>query len=277
MFFKLTEKYIQDCYDTLMNTDHKDIQKSLLQLKDYINTEDGQKSFNLFFRNYLSYLMLNDISEEEAITLLLQALKDYTNKVKSLNKSICLHVSLKDFPMIYRDIEIPYCMSLGDMVYAILSAFHSNGTHLYMVKFKKENYYCFADPYVDGEIADLHYLCDMKLRKNSQLTVWYDFGCDYYFDVKVMEIKTNNNIFNPQDMTILDGNGYGIWEDGHDLLSLYLSNPESFYEYIEDAGYDEAYFPIHEEFDKEESCQFFYENYQLIKAGYMPLDEEEEV
>ena len=91
---------------------------------------------------------------------------------------------------------------------------------------------------IDGYAADMT-IADLSLHEGSHLVLWYDFGDDYFFDIHVMDVDEHNDIQSLDDLKVLAGEGYGIWEDEHQLLELYYENQEEFLRVVSEMGLNE--------------------------------------
>lgn len=168
-------------------------------------------------------MQLNSIIEDTVHnTLIIQFLKETVRKYNNMQKLLTIRVSLKDFEdIIWRTMEVPATLTLSQLSYAIMSTMKCDGMHLYNIKYKNQIY--------DGLMYDKtsllandYHLYDFPLRKGSHFLLTYDFGDNFKFDITIQEISKKDCITQIEDVCIIDGKGYGIWEDMHrEMISYY--------------------------------------------------------
>ena len=78
----------------------------------------------------------------------------------------------------------------------------------------------------------------------------------------------NDFLFELEYMYVLDGEGYGIWEDAHYWLDLYYDDKDYFYEMMEEEGMEEDYFAVNEEFDLDVANETLIEDYDYVCQLY---------
>lgn len=109
-------------------------------------------------------------------------------------------------------------------------------------------------------------LSSLNLRKRSTLKLLYDFGDQFYFKIKVEEIKKCDHKISIEDAKILEGKGYGIWEDAHYEMELYYYDRSQFYNFAERNGVDPDEYPIHEQFNLKDQINLKDQNHYLVKS-----------
>lgn len=269
MFYQNMHNFIEDCLNELKTSQDIQIQKYLKEVTKNLK-EEGDDFLKAHLRVNLSKMMIGNVTEDEADGIFIEDLGESVKRLEYLKKSIVLNVAVEyQEENINRVIEIPYMSSLADMAYIILAAFRADGSHLFMVKHKKVDYQCDRDEYYgDGGFASETFLPDLKLRKNSKMRLWYDFGDDFYFTIQVMEIKKQKKAFRFENIKILSGKGYGIWEDAHYAMDLYYYDRQKFAEYIASNCWEEDYFPVHEEFVLEQLNEKIVQESRILKHIY---------
>lgn len=76
------------------------------------------------------------------------------------------------------------------------------------------------------------------------------------------------------DLEIIDGNRYGIWEDAHRLLDLYYMNRKEFLKTIDEYGLSDEDF-IFEEFDIDTYNEMLIDDFEYLKMAYEMPEEME--
>lgn len=270
MFYKNIDKMFDACYEELVCSHDERIQKCIKQIRNLVGNDDEEAFIMGFIRMNIREVLFGEIDEEEFDDLFVDYFEEAVEKLKDVKKSIVLKVELMgQEEKLNRIIEIPYCFSVADMAYAILGTFNADGEHMFYVEYKDEKYYCSLEPddYM-AELAENVYLPTLQLRKNSKMELCYDFGDHYLFHIQVVEIKTYKDLFALEQMQVMDGEGYGIWEDEHYALDLYLDNPKEFYNYVKEQELELAYYDLDSEFDLEESQDDFLDEYYTMKGIY---------
>lgn len=187
------------------------------------------------------------------------------------------NVSLKGYkPKMWRRFLVEKDMLVSDFVYVILSLFNANGSHLFQLennyKFNKpldeKEVYTIKDPvyyepnsgYEEKDARD-YKLRDLKIDLETKMELWYDFGDDWLFDIKLeKELKRNKNIEYP---TAIKGKGFGIVDD--------VGGPDGLMEMIE-TGEIESYFGLTseemKEFDIEVANEMLIDELDSFRKGY---------
>lgn len=269
MFYKNIEKMFDACYEELVCSENNEIQGCIKKIRKIIPGDD-ETFMKEFIKMSICDIFFNELSEEDSNKLLIKRLNDAVYHLGDIKKSIVLKVGLKyQEEKINRIIEIPYTFSLADMAYAILGTFQAEAEHLYLIEHKRIQYGCHqADNDYDEQCAQEVFLPTLKLRKNSKMELCYDFGDNYLFSISVVEINTHKDIFTLEQMRVIDGKGYGIWEDEHYALDLYLDHPKEFYDYVHEQGLELDFYDLDSEFDLEESNNEFLDSYFSMKGVY---------
>lgn len=125
------------------------------------------------------------------------------------------HVAVKEMEdKIWRDIDISAKSTLAQLAYTIMVVFNTGRDHMFCLYYKGKRYELRFDP--DGPKASRPnrvYLEKMKLAPGDELTMIYDYGCNWEFQItfkgtRPMEPGKGNHY--PH---VTAGAGRGIIED----------------------------------------------------------------
>lgn len=137
-------------------------------------------------------------------------------------------VQLKELEKyIWRDIEISSLSSVAKLGYAILAAFEANASHLFCIEYSGINYeFDFYNMDYSNKQAvnpTTVKLQSLKFKVGDSLTMRYDYGAGWEFDIKVVSITEMKKGSGTHYPYITDGAGKGIIED---------TSPGILFEYI---------------------------------------------
>lgn len=136
-----------------------------------------------------------------------------------MNKILTFRVGINGLEdKIWRVIEIPDRRTVADLAYTILATFDSLAYHLYNIKYKNNMYDCWICPYDYPDYEELvdatsTKLSDLKLNKNDNLEMEYDYGSTTTFKITFIDerdMKENEGHLYPN---IVDGAGRGMQDD----------------------------------------------------------------
>ena len=139
-----------------------------------------------------------------------------------------LKISLKDYEdRLNRTILFKSSNNLDELAFTILSIFNTMAYHLYKFEDDKNTYECemslreaeemgYPDKGIDAWLVTLE---DLEMKDNTFIMT-YDFGDNYKFVIEILEQIELKEIF--RIARVIDGVGYGIVEDGRDILEDYL-------------------------------------------------------
>lgn len=276
MFVGNINKMLEACRNEVNATKNKKIQKALAMYEKELNQVDAKRFLDAILYSFVEKIIQNpDVTEEEAEVAFEEYFSSSTQELQIMKKSLVLDIKLNGLEEeINRVIEIPNVCTLSDLAYAVLVAFQAEGSHLFNVIYKKVSYSSDADDSAELYASETM-VQNLNLRKGASLEVWYDFGDNYTFNIKVKDVKKNDSLPSEESYKILEGKGYGIWEDNHYPLDLYYSDKKAFKTYIEECGIEEDYFPIHETFDLKEDNEMYFPLIQRMKMSYEYPDEYE--
>lgn len=177
--------------------------------------------------------------------------------------------------VIWRDIEISSLSSVAKLGYAVLAAFESTGSHLFNIRFNGKRYETVfeVDDYFDEPTIDPSRtkLTDLKLRVGDKLSMEYDYGAGWKFEIDVLSITEMKRGAGTHYPYVTDGKGKGIIED---------TTPFELAELVEKTDKDGALPQImdmhsgnattwnYKEFDLEYCNVFFKDNVWVIQNAY---------
>lgn len=266
---------VDDIYEDIMKDGSPDLKARIQDLEEVAGKSTVpilKKGIMLSMTFCLNQLQFHDELFE---TLLVDNIEYMIENIPDMKKTIQLQVSLRGLEQyVNRQVVLPYYMTLADLAYALLAMFQADGSHLFTFECEQGKFGCQQ---CDGEMIDDYasnvFLNDLNLKKGSCFSLWYDFGDDYLFDIQVIHIQNEANLNVIGDGKILSGNGYGIWEDEHELLEMYYTDYEMFIERIQDFGLDEDDF-VFDDFDKDSANEMFVENFEFLRRAYEDSEEE---
>ena len=240
---------------------------------------------DLMARKLASLLLkMNDnklnISKYELMYELNNLVKEFDDfKVIDVNKKIYrLKVSLDGFDdKIYRIYDVTATSYLSNLAYTILGSFNTLAYHLYKFELNGDTYHCdiCADMIDEYEINSRRVtLNQLHLQKNDKFIMNYDFGCDWQFNIEVIDIlEKDNNIIYPY---IVDGKGKGIIEDeGRGTLDEFIKAKDEGRKTLIEIS-DEEYLDYefdYTEFDLDVLNQNLHNEIRKIKRGFEQVKE----
>lgn len=119
--------------------------------------------------------------------------------------------------IIWRDIEITSVSSVAKLGYAVLAAFESTASHLFNIRFDGKRYeIVFEEDDFDDEPAIdpiRTKLSTLKLRVGDKLSVEYDYGAGWEFEMELLSIVEMKRGAGTHYPYVTDGKGKGIIED----------------------------------------------------------------
>lgn len=252
MFRSLIDQCVVSCYKELINSKEEEIQ---CLVKKYQKEFKREADFILqtIVENLVSKAILEQLSDEQLEDMIVPELENQFSDLQKFQKSVLVEVCVEGLEEeINRVLELPMACSIEQFACAILGTFQCEGNHLYSVNYKDDRFVSLFegdDPDENIWYASYVYLTQLNLRKNSKLEIEYDYGENYTFKIHVQAIKKHSYLFKMEDAQILDGKGFGIWEDSHVYLDLYYKDRKAFYERLEADHLEENMFPVDVNFD----------------------------
>lgn len=120
--------------------------------------------------------------------------------------------------IINRTIDVSSLSSVAKLGYTVMAAFWADGSHLFNIKFGDKRYeIMFDDDYDDEEDLPIDpiktKLSALKLKEGDVLTMEYDYGADWNFQIKLESISKMKSGTGTHYPYITDGKGRGIIEN----------------------------------------------------------------
>lgn len=180
---------------------------------------------------------------------------------------------------IWREIEITSLSSVAKLGYAILGAFSGTASHLFcvIVNGKRYEFLYEEDNLFEEELFDpgITKLASLRLNVGDTLTMEYDYGAGWEFDIELMAIEEMKKGAGTHYPYITDGKGNGIIED---------ASPGILIEFIEQTD-REGVLPTYYDFNEDKEMEWDYRKCDLeylnsfykfriaqIKAAYENVD-----
>ncbi|MCD7893126.1 MAG: plasmid pRiA4b ORF-3 family protein [Erysipelotrichaceae bacterium] len=261
------EIYEQNMTNKIWNSDNSEIQDNLNILKEKIPQDEWNYYITTAINEFTKLFESEDYDEPITDNDILNVIKMATQLYNVSTQSVVIRVILAGLGrQLYREMEIPYDITLADLAYLVLSSFKADGSHLFSVNYGKNRFSC-RDSFYNENRADEIYLTQLYLQFNNQIDIEYDFGDEWLFKVTVKSILDHDGKFNLDDSRIIKGKGYGIWEDEHYLMNLYYKKHDAFLDYIDDISMSEDDF-VTDEFDLEDANDDLLSDYEYFKSIY---------
>ena len=265
MLVKSVKKCFNDIIDEI-NTSDKKYYRELREKLDVLDKSERDfilhMAIDLLTHHYFENA--TKLTESEAKKFLKESIEHFIET--STNFEVYVYkMTYRDYPdRLYRTIEVPGYFTLDHLCVIALGTMKASteGYHLYRVEADGNRFDCpFAD---DVEFMTTDEVAIEDLEDPDNISILYDFGECYEFDLELEEIRTGtyNNI-------ITDGKGYGIAEDDKEVLNMYYSGQE----YTDITGKREKVIDILD-FDPEEfnlEMEDGFARYQMVE--YLQEDE----
>lgn len=71
------------------------------------------------------------------------------------------------------------------------------------------------------------------------------------------------------DMKVISGNGYGIWEDAHYEMELYYRDIKEFKAFVRKNGVSENQYPVKKKFNLDKSNKILVDEFFMLKEAYI--------
>ena len=236
-----------------------------------------------------------------------------------MEKVFQFYMELRDSkPKVWRKVQVPEKMTVADLAYTVLTVFEMKATHLLKVtvpvgqmqveKYKRlmgdaydEEAFLEEHPELPNiryryELLDMidvprlendivHNITKAKLSHavsevGERMELWYDFGDDWFVDIKLTEVnEMDDSRILPR---VIDGDGFGILEDCggvwmlNDIVKAYKTKKSRLYKDMREwLGVDEFDFSS---FDLDEMNERLQVIPEIFKGGYekrsVPTDDE---
>ena len=187
---------------------------------------------------------------------------------------------------LWRDIEVSSLSTVAKLGYVILSAFQTQGSHLFGITYDNFRYEFDYDGEVfdslDDDIEDVippdtAKLSSLKLKVGDKMEMEYDYGAGWTFDIELISISPMQKGTGTHYPYITDGAGWGIIED---------TCPGELLDYIKQIDttgvlpkYEHHYIPLHEvewdyrRFDMETLNALLKYDVQKLQDAYEDFEE----
>lgn len=276
MFKENINKCIKECREELLNSKNTKIKKLLKEITSELEGNLENDLLDSIIGDAMEAIMITESQDEDTEKIVISLLQDIKKLIPLKKKSYTMNISLKGLEKeIYRSVKMPAMTSLADLGYTILSIFNAESNHLFEFVIKKEKYKCEIERYVDDpcfgeeeEYASDYMIDEFNFKASNKFTMTYDYGDNYEFSIQVFSINHEDVFQNIESIEVLDGKGYGIWEDAHYELDLYYSDKKEFTAFIKENGIDFDYYPVDEEFDIEECNEYLLSSFLESKISY---------
>lgn len=187
------------------------------------------------------------------------------------HQTVTVKVSLEDYPnQLYRVIKIPYMIKLDDFCYCILAGLKAQECKQFSLEVNNVNRYGCGQEIGDNEMDQ--FLSVYHIDENSNMKLYYDFDKTYIFNVEVLSIQEDSS----KSIEFIEGNGYGVWENGVEYLRLYYQDKNQFIEVMNKKGLDIDDFYI-ESFDLNLINKEIIDDIETLKIKYNMKYEERKV
>lgn len=274
---KHVKKCIDDIYNEVISSSSPDLKRWIDKLNAEVNQEDFQKLFNQCIVKSLTFCISQKIMNEDFFESTLKQNIEYLYKHLSQYKTkMIICVKLRGLENdIYRVMCVPYEIVLADLAYLLLASMRVEGEHLYSVTIDNKHYFgsFHNEEFINSYAMDIT-IPELGLKVGQNLVLSYDFGEDYIFDIEIEDIEECDSIMTMEDIEVIGGQGYGIWEDQHQLLEMYYKNHQLFLKSMEANGLDNSDF-IFEEFDRENHKETIIYEFEYLKNIYEQIEEYE--
>lgn len=280
MYTQYYEEYLRKCLNELKSTENPKIQRNLKKLKQNFKEENFDRVLSPFV-TILANDIIPHLHEEEIEDTLEFELQEFLKAANYARKAFVVKASLKGQENhVYRTIVIPSTLTLSQLCYIVMATFQCEGSHLFSIEVGKQTFYCAG--FEENVFMSSDYvLPQFHFRKGSHMLLTYDFGENYEIDIVITETKSCYRSFTLEDVQVIDGKGYGIWEDAHYELDLFYDDRAAFNDFMEKNGYEYEWYPIDEDFDKNVLNENLIDDIYLLMTIYeypeLLEDDDEEV
>ena len=133
---------------------------------------------------------------------------------------------------IWREIEMTSVSSVAKLGYAVLAAFESTASHLFNIRYDGKRYEIMfeEDDFDDEPAIDpiRTKLSALKLSVGDILTMTYDYGADWEFEIELLSITEMKRGAGKHYPYVTDGRGKGIIENisSYELVEIVTRTDE---------------------------------------------------
>lgn len=119
--------------------------------------------------------------------------------------------------IVWREIEITSVSCVAKLGYTVLAAFESTASHLFNIRYNGKRYEIVFEEYDFNEEPAVDpiktKLSALKLSVGDTLTMAYDYGAGWEFDIELLSITEMKRGAGTHYPYVTDGKGIGIIED----------------------------------------------------------------
>lgn len=259
------EKYVEficECKELLEESKDKKIQNSLKTIKEHYGDRYDDK-IKTIIHLFITEGFEETTNPQEELEALRYILSDVAKSCLQSFRNYIMEISVQGYESeVNRTMIVPATMSLEDLGWAVMISLHGMMDHYFVMEHGGELFYTATMPEKPGVgfQADHVLLHLMDLRKRSKIKMTYDFGENWEINIRVKDIKKLSYLPDITELEILDGKGFGIWEDAKQFFELYYDEgEEALKECMDDYGIDEDAFPYDIPFDKDAMNQILLE------------------
>ena len=165
-------------------------------------------------------VMRNESVSDEEFFYILNLFPDYEQFGK---QTIEFKITLEGTKS-WRKVRVPAILSLTELAYAAIAAFHGMGGHLFTLKLNDKQYSPFEFELGDYENSSQVLLGQLGLKEKSKIEIDYDLGAGWGFNCVVTKLNCEDEpLLEPE---LISGKGYNLWEDSREYLEFLIEDPK---------------------------------------------------
>lgn len=270
MILEHTKTCLDGIYNEVINRSSTDLKRWIDGLYQEVSQENFQKLLKKCITKSLTLCLSQNIIDEHYFEGLLRYnIEDTLSHLSNMKTKMTIRVQLRGLEKdIYRVICVPYEIVLADLAYLILASMNSEAEHLYSFTVNHTRYFgVFHDEEFIHHYAIDITVSELNLKAGQSMVLCYDLKEEYIFDIEIEKIEECDSIITIEDIEVIDGKGYGIWEDQHQLLEMYYQNHQLFLETMNTSGLDNSDF-IFDEFDRKTHKETIIHEFEYFKNIY---------
>lgn len=214
----IVKKCIDDCVEKIKEINDQELNGILNQIKKEVNEEEYENILYHSVKVNLAQLIPYDFNNALMLDLLCQYLKNVLDELPQDKKSYIYSCQLEN-NQATRLIEVPNLISYDELASLVLASFQAHGQGEYQIQ-------------KEGEVQ--HQL-------QEKITITYENEDIYKIHFTCLEEKTNDFIFDYDDVKIIEKNGDGIKEELNEGFDIFEED-DLFDQYmIFDMNYQETH------------------------------------
>lgn len=272
MLIRLYQEYLQRCFEAITKSDNQRLRLDLAKLQQ-ADPDTFESRVKDLIQLCLPLIQAQQVSEEAAEHHFARLLHQSVQYQENSQSMYIFKIVVSDSPTVWRRLQFPAALMLSDLCYAILSSMQSECTDQFSVCFHYHTYYSdptVLDVYNDGiHLASAVPLGSLALQPGDCLSLSYGHSEVYEFGIELESIQWLKTTTGFADIRVLDGEGFGIWEDEKNLFTYYYHHCyEDFIQYAKYSCRALQDLPIDEDFDLEEQNRFIVQDTMDAKEWY---------